>query len=91
MLKTNSIRLVILIQYWLVTDGRTHYDNMYRAIIASRDKKTTDSIEACQGKDPREILMRSFTTEAPNNWWIRTTFSRTGPLQSKKIKNRIER
>ena len=40
---TNSIHLVVSIQYHFVTngraDGRTHDDSKYRAIIASRGKK----------------------------------------------------
>jgi len=37
--KPSSIRPVVLIQYQLVIDRRTHDDRKYRASMASRGKK----------------------------------------------------
>ena len=35
------LRLAVLVQYWRVTDGRTHDDSIYRATIALRGKMNT--------------------------------------------------
>ena len=44
--KTCSILPLFPIQYWLVTDRRTHDDSMYRASIASRRKNRLRSVKS---------------------------------------------